>query len=66
VKVLKEAGAIPANKRLVIIESEIYGKGWGWISGLPGEIDPKEWHTEGSIIMGALNDLNDKKRSLPK
>jgi len=48
---------IQKDRRLLVVESDFYGKGWGWIDGYPGKIDEKEWHTEDPTLISALNDI---------
>jgi len=56
----KKAKLIPKDKRLLIVESDFYGKGWGWIDGCPGEVDKSQWHTEAPRLLDALNDIPTK------
>jgi hypothetical protein len=44
----------PQEKRLLIIESDISGSGWGWIVGCPDTIDPQQWHSQQAPLFGAL------------
>jgi hypothetical protein len=46
---------IPIGRRLLVVESDYYGRGWGWIDGFPGAIDPNKWNTQDPIILSALN-----------
>lgn len=48
------AHLLSPEKRLIIIESDFYGKGWGWIEGYPGVIDKDQWRTEEPILLNAL------------
>lgn len=45
---------IANGKRLLVVDSDFYGRGWGWIDGTPGKIDPKAWHNDEPILLSAL------------
>lgn len=53
----KESGFPPEGRKLLIVESDFYGSGWGWIEGCPGKIDPINWHTEEPVFLHAVNSL---------
>lgn len=53
----KNAGLLPQERRLLVVESDFYGQGWQWIDGLPGKIDPAEWKTDQPVILDALADI---------
>nr|MBA2727677.1 hypothetical protein [Parachlamydiaceae bacterium] len=48
---------VPAGQRLFVVESDFYGRGWGWIKDYPGKIDPSEWHTKEPVALAALYDI---------
>lgn len=50
-------GLIPKGQRLLILESDFYGQGWGWIKGYPGFIESTAWHNETPVTLSALNEL---------
>ncbi len=53
---LEKAKGLEADKRLVIVDSDFRGKGWGWIKGFPGKIDSDTWHSTGTLV-DALMDI---------
>ncbi|MGA8164557.1 MAG: hypothetical protein WB791_05960 [Waddliaceae bacterium] len=58
VKLLYEAAnhvQIPDGKRLLIVESDFYGSGWGWIEGYPGEV--QDWQTDDPVFLHAINSI---------
>jgi hypothetical protein len=63
VNTAKEKGLIPEQKRLLIVESDFYGSGWGWIDGRPGEIDKAKWHTDKPVLLSALQDIPRSKKT---
>jgi len=60
---LKKANSkhlIPDDARLLIVESDFNGKGWGWIKGYPGKIEETKWHIDEPILMSAFNSIPDE------
>lgn len=57
IKEAKENNLIPQDSRLIILDSDFYGKGWGWVNGLPGRIDKENWNEENPVLMSAYNDI---------
>jgi hypothetical protein len=53
-------GLFPENKKLLIIQSDFFGNGWGWIEGHPQQIDEKKWNTEEPVILNALMDISNQ------
>lgn len=49
---------IPEGSRLLIVESDFFGKGWEWIKDYPGTISQENWNTEGPVVLNALNALS--------
>jgi len=47
-------GLIPEGRRLLVIQSDFYGKGWGWIQEGQKVIDPKAWHSDENMLQ-AIN-----------
>lgn len=45
---------LPKERRLLLVESDFYGSGWGWIDGHPHTIDPDKWHTEDPLLDALL------------
>jgi hypothetical protein len=52
-----KADLINEGKRLLVVESDFAGSGWGWIEGTPGEIKQATWHSDGNTIVAALMDI---------
>lgn len=50
--------ALPEGKRLLIIQSDFYASGYGWIQGQPGKIDETTWKTEDPLL-NALSELDE-------
>lgn len=42
------------QRRLLLIESDFYGHGWGWIDGHPHAIDPDSWQTKDPLLEALL------------
>lgn len=56
---------LPEGKRLVVVQSDFYGSGWGWVSGKTEEIDEKEWHAKQAnrtVLFDALSELAKMKK----
>lgn len=56
-KSVVEDKKLPEGKRLLVIQSDFNASGWGWVIGQPKEIDRSTWHTEGSILQGAIEEI---------
>ncbi len=46
------------EQKLVILESDFYGKGWGWVNGQVEAIPEQDWHSEGPILFDAIGSLD--------
>ncbi|MCC5832355.1 MAG: hypothetical protein JJU12_04855 [Chlamydiales bacterium] len=57
IKTAKEKGKISAERRLLVVESDFYGRGWGWIEDRPGEIDASKWHQNEPVLLSALQEI---------
>lgn len=44
------AGLIPEGQRLLIVQSDFYGSGWGWIEGRQEKINEKAWHAYENVL----------------
>ena len=57
IELAKKDNLIPEDRRLLVVESDFYGHGWQWVDGQPGEVDPKTWQSQGTVILDALMDI---------
>jgi hypothetical protein len=47
-------GLIPDGQRLLVIDSDFYGRGWEWIHENQGSIDPQTWNAEEGMLQAML------------
>lgn len=62
---VEKKNPLPTDKRLVVVQSDFYGSGWGWVTGQADKIDEKEWHAKQanrSILLDALSELTKMKK----
>ena len=54
---VKKKHVLGEGRRLFVVDSDFYGKGWGWIDGYPGKIEESSWHPERSVLPVILNEV---------
>ncbi len=47
-------GLIKKGKRLLVLESDMYGSGWTWIEGRPGRIEEDAWNIVEPVFLSAM------------
>ncbi len=57
---LEEKIKLPPDRRLLIVQSDFYGKGWGWVNGYPTKVEKSHWHEEteeSTALFSALEEI---------